>query len=99
MRSHDAEQVTELIEQLGYQRTFSEVVEWIESVSARAEEQAAFVACAGEQVIGWIEISIQRRLQSVPYCLIGGLVVRDGFRDGGIGVRLCEHAESWSWQH
>ena len=99
MRSHDAAHVTELIKELGYQRTFLEVVEWIESVSARSEEQSAFVACAGDAVVGWIELSIERRIQSAPYTLIGGLVVKDGFRRQGIGLRLCEEAESWSWDH
>jgi GNAT superfamily N-acetyltransferase len=36
------------------------------------------------------------RLQSPRFTLIGGLVVKDGVRGGGIGRRLCEEVERWS---
>jgi len=89
----DAGVVAELIEQLGYRRSAEDVLEWIEGV--RAETQAAFVACVGDEVVGWVEVSMERRLQSAPFALIGGLVVRDGMRGMGIGRRLCEEAERW----
>jgi predicted N-acetyltransferase YhbS len=59
--------------------------------------QTAFVACIESELIGWIEVSIVRHLQSTPFALIGGLVVKDGFRGERVGLRLCQHAESWSW--
>ena len=65
----------------------------------RAQSQAAFVAELADKVIGWIEVSIQHRLQSAPYALIGGLVVKEGFRNRKVGLRLCEQAEAWSWEH
>jgi GNAT superfamily N-acetyltransferase len=89
----DSVAVAELIEQLGYRRTAEDVLAWIEDV--RAETQAAFVACVGNEVVGWIEVSMERRLQNAPFGLIGGLVVRDGMRGMGIGRRLCEEAERW----
>lgn len=95
----DAPEVCALIMQLGYQRPLDEVAAWIESLDAHAAIQSAFVATLGDEVIGWIEIAIERRLQSSPYALIGGLVVKDGFRGQGIGLRLCEEAEAWSWDH
>ena len=96
---NDAEQVAILTEQLGYQRSASDIVSWIESLPHRAENQAAFVACIGYEVVGWIEISVQHHLQSAPHALIGGLVVKDGYRNRQIGLRLCEHVEQWTWQH
>ena len=62
-----------------------------------AQSQAAFVAELANQVIGWIEVSMQHRLQSAPYALIGGLVVKEGFRNQKVGLRLCERVEAWSW--
>jgi len=62
---------------------------------ARVETQTAFVACVGDEAVGWIEVSLERRLQNMPFALIGGLVVRDGMRGMGIGRRLCEEAERW----
>jgi GNAT superfamily N-acetyltransferase len=92
----DAAAVAELVGQLSYLRTVDEVAKWIAGV--QPETQAAFVACVGNEVVGWIEVSMERRLQYAPYALIGGLVVREGMRSLGIGRRLCEEAESWGAQ-
>jgi len=89
----DVAAVAELVEQLSYQRTVEDVAAWIAGV--RPETQAAFVACVADEVVGWIEVSMERRLQYAPYALIGGLVVREGMRSLGIGRRLCEEAERW----
>lgn len=35
-------------------------------------------------------------LQSKPFALIGGLVVKDGMRGMRIGKKLCEQAEAWA---
>jgi len=91
----DAGAVTELVRQLGYERPASEVRRWIEELGKTRREQAAFVACAADEVIGWIEVSMERRLQTEPFAMIGGLVVKDGFRGSGVGKRLCEKAERW----
>lgn len=94
----DADQVAVLTEQLGYQRSAGDIQSWIKALPSRAEDQAAFVACIGDEIVGWIEISIQHHLQSPPHSLIGGLVVKDGHRNRQIGLLLCEHVEAWTWQ-
>jgi ribosomal protein S18 acetylase RimI-like enzyme len=94
----DADAVSALCGELGYQRSPAEVTEWMGRAAREALSQAAFVACLGEEVVGWIEVSVERRLQSPPFAFIGGLVVKDGFRSRGIGRRLCAHAEAWSWE-
>jgi GNAT superfamily N-acetyltransferase len=95
----DSEQAALLTRQLGYQRSSSDIKAWIESLPSRADNQAAFVACIADEVVGWIEISVQHHLQSAPHTLIGGLVVKDGHRNRQIGLRLCEHVEAWTWGH
>lgn len=95
----DAEAVSTLIAQLGYQRSPAQVRAWIEDSSRAARDQEAFVACLDGQVVGWIEVSIEHRLQSPPFGFIGGLVVKDGRRGQGIGRLLCARAEEWTWQH
>lgn len=99
MEPRDAAAVAVLIVELGYQRDADQVTQWIEKMRARSEAQIALVACLGEEVIGWIEVSIEHRLQSAPFALIGGLVVKNGFRNLKIGLRLCERAEDWAWSH
>lgn len=95
----DAEQVAVLTEQLGYHRSSSDIASWIQALPTRGDTQAAFVACIGDEVVAWIEISVQHHLQSAPHALIGGLVVKDGHRNRQIGLRLCGHVEQWTWQH
>ena len=99
MEPRDAADVCILTTQLGYERPLDQIAIWIESLANRAPQQAAFVACVAGEVVGWIEISIEHRLQSSPYALIGGLVVKEEFRGQQIGLRLCERAEAWSWEH
>jgi len=92
----DAAAVAELSIQLGYAASPAEVKERIMALLSNMENQVAFVACAGGDVLGWIEASIVRRLQAAPHALIGGLVVKDGMRGLGVGKRLCAEVEAWS---
>jgi GNAT superfamily N-acetyltransferase len=94
----DAQEISRLAHQLGYVRAPEAVRVWIERLGTRTDCQAVFVACRGEEVVGWIEISIENRIQTPPFALIGGLVVKDGARGGGIGRRLCEEVENWARQ-
>jgi predicted N-acetyltransferase YhbS len=93
----DAQAVSLLVAQLGYQREPEQVLEWI-AAARESSQQTAFVACLSGEIVGWIEISIERRLQSPPFALIGGLVVKGGFRGQRIGQELCRRAEAWSWE-
>lgn len=93
----DAQAVAELAVQLGYKRSPEQVLVWVEGLAER-KDQAAFVAELGGEVVGWIEVSLERRLQSETFGMIGGLVVKDGIRSQGVGRLLCRHAEEWSRQ-
>jgi predicted N-acetyltransferase YhbS len=95
MRDDDAKPVSLLTTQLGYSRSADEIAAWIARLSRESAEQIAFVACLGEEVVGWIEVSVERRLQSAPFGMIGGLVVSDSVRSRGIGGLLCRRAEQW----
>jgi GNAT superfamily N-acetyltransferase len=92
----DAAAVAELSGQLGYEVSGEMIAEQIQSLSSRAASQVVFVACVGAEVVGWIEAAITYHLQSPPYSLIGGLVVREGMRSLGIGKKLCAAVEAWS---
>jgi GNAT superfamily N-acetyltransferase len=95
IRPEDALAVADLIVQLGHRRPVEDVRAWIDGLGARPG-QAAFVAERNSEVVGWIEVSLEHRLQYDSLGLIGGLVVRDGLRSLGIGRRLCEEAEEWT---
>jgi GNAT superfamily N-acetyltransferase len=68
----------------------------IEKLSSRPNEEAVFVACLQQQIVGWIHLSVQRPLQSEIHVLIGGLVVTEDCRNAGVGARLVHHAEQWA---
>lgn len=98
IQSEDAGMVAALAAQLGSTRTAIAVSAWIAALRDD-KSQAAFVACLGKQVVGWVEVSIQQRIQSMPYALIGGLVVAENIRNQGVGRNLCAQAEQWAWEH
>lgn len=97
MQPADVDAVAQLTTQLGYNRTPQHIADWIVQLRTSSTEQAAFVACLNGEVVGWIEVSIERRLQSDPFGMIGGLVVSDRVRSRGIGRILCRCAEQWTW--
>jgi GNAT superfamily N-acetyltransferase len=97
MQPADADAVAQLTTQLGYNRTPQHIADWLSHLHASPAEQAVFVASLNDEVVGWIEVSIERRLQSDPFGMIGGLVVSDRVRSRGIGRMLCRRAEQWTW--
>ena len=63
---------------------------------AESPEHGVFVACAGDEVVGWIHVSAVEHMQSNPRAEIGGLVVDDGWRSQGVGAKLVARAETWA---
>jgi GNAT superfamily N-acetyltransferase len=91
----DSHAVAQLVAQLGYERTAEHVRRWAQDLDTRPD-QAVYVAELDDEVVGWIEVSLVRHLQSDTFGLIGGLVVKDGLRGAGIGRSLCEEVENWT---
>jgi GNAT superfamily N-acetyltransferase len=96
VRVEDAAEVAELSGQLGYPATAEEIRGRIVALARSDASQAVFVACRGEEIVGWIDVSLTFHLQTPPFALIGGLVVKDGVRGLRIGKRLLDEAEAWS---
>lgn len=96
VESADAAAVAELCGQLGYPVTQQETNERINWLQKRGDAQIALIASSGQHVVGWIEAAVEHRLQSPPFALITGLVVRDEARGLGVGRKLCEAVERWS---
>lgn len=93
----DAEAVAALSGELGYPVAVSTMEERIRC-SASSPDRAAFVACAGDSVVGWIDVAVAHRLQSGASAEIGGLVVSRACRNAGIGARLLRRGEQWARQ-
>ena len=55
-----------------------------------------FVAQVDGEVVGWVDVFARQMLLDDGMAEISGLVVGDGQRGRGIGLRLMEAAESWA---
>lgn len=91
----DADAVAGLNAALGYPASVDGVRQRIAGLAGCEAERAVFVACVGDEVVGWVDVALAFHLQSEPFALIGGLVVKEGLRGQRIGKRLCEEAEAW----
>jgi GNAT superfamily N-acetyltransferase len=95
LTAEDAQQAAELSGQLGYKADATAMRQRLEAMSDDPDRLALAAVLAG-CLVGWIDASVERHLQSEDVVDIGGLVVRDGARGLGIGRLLCEEIERWA---
>jgi GNAT superfamily N-acetyltransferase len=93
----DAEALATLSGELGYPSTPEQVL--IRLCLLRDPERTILVAQAGGAVAGFIDVHVQRVVESEPYGEVGGLVVGDGHRGTGVGAALLAAAAEWSREH
>jgi GNAT superfamily N-acetyltransferase len=91
----DAVAAAKLSGELGYPVSAEAMMQRIESLGGRADH-VVYVACVDGEVVGWIDVGVTNHLQSEPYAEIGGLVVSNEARSGGIGRSLVARAEEWA---
>jgi GNAT superfamily N-acetyltransferase len=90
----DAEALAALSGELGYPSTAEQVRTRL--ILLDDPERTILVARAGDSVAGFIDVHVQRVVESEPYGEVGGLVVGAGHRDTGVGAALLEAAAAWS---
>jgi GNAT superfamily N-acetyltransferase len=95
MTPADAAGVARLSEELGYLATPDVMQRRIESLQG-SSNRAAYVACHGDELVGWMDLTATNHLASEPRVEIGGLIVASGFRSRGIGRLLIACAERWA---
>jgi GNAT superfamily N-acetyltransferase len=92
----DAEALAHLACELGYPSTAAQVRERLRATSGD-RRQEAFVAIDREgNILGWIQLSEARSIESEPRAEITGLVVDSRHRGAGIGRLLVERGEAWA---
>jgi GNAT superfamily N-acetyltransferase len=96
MTAADASLVADLTTQLGYPTSPVETAERLSALLARPDDHAALVAEEGSRAVGWVHVAIYTSLESGRVATIGGLVVDEGHRSGGIGAELLAAAEEWA---
>ena len=96
MTAADAAMVADLTTQLGYPTDSTETAERMSMLLERPDDHAALVAEEDGRVIGWVHVAIYTSLESGRVATIGGLIVGEGHRSGGIGAELLTAAEDWA---
>lgn len=89
----DAAQLAQLSDQLGYPSTEEDVRQRL--VLLDDPERTLLVAADGDVIGGFIDVHVQRLVETDPFGEVGGLVVGEGRRGTGVG-RLLLEAAKWS---
>lgn len=95
MTAADAAAVASLSGQLGYAAGAAEIARRFAGL-ASVPESLVLVAEREHELVGWVHVLVQRRLEVDPFAEIGGLVVDARARGGGIGAALLAAAEAWA---
>jgi GNAT superfamily N-acetyltransferase len=96
VRLRDAKRIAALAGQLGYPSTLVQVKRRIEQIQSDPDHCALVAESDDGQVVGWVHVFISRLLESGPDAEIGGLVVDERHRAGGIGRLLMRQTETWA---
>jgi ribosomal protein S18 acetylase RimI-like enzyme len=95
-RADDVESLRELSEQLGYPSSLNEARRRL-AVILDQQQQALLVAETSDgTVVGWVHGILRPLLLEPPHIEIGGLVVKAGHRNAGIGEQLMHAIEDWA---
>jgi GNAT superfamily N-acetyltransferase len=90
----DAQTLAALCGELGYPSTPDQVRDRLHLLDD--PERTLLVAQAGDHVAGFVDVHVQRVVESEPYGEVGGLIVGAPHRRTGVGAALLEAAAVWS---
>ena len=94
-RAEDTRQITDLLKQLGYERTLSEVDHHITATAADPDVVVLVAMAQDGHIAGCLQAQIGSRLAEGRCGEITSLVVDDTRRSRGIGARLVQAAAEW----
>lgn len=72
------------------------------TIAGDTQRQAVFVAVHGDQIVGFVEVSLHPHAigcESAPVGYVEGWYVEPEFRRGGVGTRLLAAGEAWATAH
>jgi GNAT superfamily N-acetyltransferase len=89
----DVTAIARLSTQLGYPISEQDTEKNITTISQNENE--IILVAVQQDVVGWIHLFHTTRLESGPFCEIGGMVVDNHHQRLGIGRMLVEAAKKW----
>jgi GNAT superfamily N-acetyltransferase len=99
VKRSDTAQIAELSGQLGYPSTPAQIEQRFRTLKP-ASLHAVFIAeLPGGKVGGWTHVSVSPQIETDLRAELNALIVADGQRSLGVGLRLLEAAEIWSRKH
>jgi GNAT superfamily N-acetyltransferase len=96
MVAADARAVAALTGELGYPVGVDELRRRVDHLRSQLANEVLVAVDDDDRPIGWIHVGRTPTLETSDAALIGGLVVGDAHRDGGIGTALVAAAEAWA---
>lgn len=96
MDEKDLDSVARLSGELGYPVSTAVIRARYLGIVADEQQQCFVIENDANEVVGWIHVVIQQRLESDSYLEIGGLVVGSATRRRGLGKRLVDEAKVWA---
>ena len=94
----DSEPIADLTTSLGYPSTPTQIASRLETLQ-RNGNNVVLVAESGGELVGWIHVFINPRLEDDGYSEIGGLVVDESAHGLGIGRMLVDSGVRWAREH
>jgi GNAT superfamily N-acetyltransferase len=94
-RVSDADEISRLTAQLGYQVAASALRPRLARILARSDQQFLIAELDG-RAVGWVHAAASEYIETEAFVVIAGLVVDGSHRRGGIGRMLIEHSEDWA---
>jgi len=91
----DAERITALSHQLGYDATVQQTSARLSGILS-STDNCVYVVADGDNVIGWIHGIYSVRVESDAFVEIGGLVIDMNYRRKGVGKMLVNEVIEWS---
>ncbi|WP_428241829.1 GNAT family N-acetyltransferase [Gynuella sp.] len=95
-QTHDAEAISRLSEQMDYSITPETCAEHIAYMSHHPDVYQLLVLEKDMEVVGYMQLTVVRHIQTQSYVEISALVVDERFRSLGIGSKLIQTAKAWA---
>jgi GNAT superfamily N-acetyltransferase len=94
-RLEDAESISRLTAQLGYDADAPAVAARLSRILSRPDHRF-FLADLDGRPVGWLHAAVVEYVETGPFVVIAGLVVDRTVRRTGIGRLLMANAEAWA---